>query len=142
MKRLLAVVLGLGVLCTVAVLRRGRGGSGGHSDGDGDSGTNDAMNTETDAGVSKSNRGAGFAEHEDVPPLATGREETHDVLGSAHALSPAEAQAARAAARHVSGKNTSQEREGMFDDLNGVGEAGSMGQNPQHGARNPVGPHE
>ena len=141
MKRLLAAALGLGALCTVALLRRGRG-AGGRAGNTDNAGAGDVENTGTDPRVSRSDRGAGLSEHEDAPPLATGRAEGHDVLGAAHALSPAEAQAARAAARHVAGKNTSQEREGMFDDLNGVGEAGSMGENPQHStSRNPVGPH-
>ncbi len=78
--------------------------------------------------------------HENVAMPATGREETVDPLGGAsHDLTGAEAKVVRAAARHVEGKNTSEERETMYDDAAESGQAGAMAQPTGQENRNPVG---
>ncbi len=78
--------------------------------------------------------------HENVSVPATGREETGDPLGgAAHDLTGEEAKAARAAARHVAGKNTSEERETMYADAAESNEAGSMAHPTGQENRNPIG---
>ena len=81
----------------------------------------------------------------DLPP-ATGRGEEHDVLGTAHTLSPDAAKQARAQQRLArGGKATSGEREGMFSGARpggDVGEAGSMADENGREDHNPIGPHK
>ena len=88
-------------------------------------------------------RDAGLFPHENVPVAATGREEAQDPLGGAsHDLTGEEAKAVRAAARHVGGKNTSEEREAMYEDASESNEAGSMAQPTGQENRNSVGEPE
>jgi len=88
-------------------------------------------------------RDAGLFPHENVPVAATGREETQDPLGGAsHDLTGEEAKAVRAAARHVGGKNTSEEREAMYEDASESNEAGSMAPPTGQENRNSVGEPE
>ena len=86
MRRFYSVLLGVGALATTATVllrARGRGEQAPAATGD-------------EQLVPHTPRSDG-----DRMPLATGREETGDVLDAAHTLPPTEAKDARANARHV-----------------------------------------
>ena len=116
MKRLLGVALGVGAVAWVGAALKRKG--------------------------SDSSRDTASVLQEDALPAATGREETNDPLGTAHTMPAQEAKYVRAAARHVKGKNTSVEREHMYDDADESGESGSMAHPTGQEDRNPVGPHK
>ena len=97
----------------------------------------------TSNGSNRGERVGDSLEGENPVPAATGREETHDPLGSAHDLPGSQAKYVRAEQRLVNGKNTSGEREKMFHDGGeGSGESGSMGHPSGQEDRNPIGPHK
>lgn len=116
MRRLIGAALFLGALTAAVLIQKRRGDVGG------------------------TDENARFDEEQ--LPRATGREEINDVLESGHALPSPEAKQARAAARHVAGKNTSPEREDMFDDLSDVATSGTQGNTLGREDHNPVGPHK
>ena len=118
MNRILGVALGVGALAMTAAVLKGKG-----RDAEGSRDTAPAL-------------------QEDASPVATGREEGHDPLGTTHTLPAHEAKYVRAAARHVKGKNTSVEREHMYDDASESNESGSMPHPTGQEDRNPVGPHK
>lgn len=116
MNKIVGAALGLGAVAAVGMLRRGRG--------------------------STDNRAAKvYGGTEDGSLPGEGHKAELDPLGEAHQLPAAEAKYVRAAQRHVRGKNTSREREAMFDDLRGVGEAGSMGGKHGREDQNAIGPN-
>ncbi len=121
MKRILGAALGVGALALVAAVLKGRSG--------GDVAAGGTRDTAADPQT-------------DSFPLATGRDDTHDPLGTAHTMPSHEAKYVRAAARQVKGKNTSVEREHMYDDADEAVESGSMAHPTGQEDRNPIGPHK
>lgn len=121
MKRIMGAALGIGALALVVAVLKGKSGS------------TAASENSTDAAVDP--QGGTF-------PTATGREDAHDPLGSAHTMPAHEAKYVRAAARQVKGKNTSVEREHMYDDADEAVESGSMAHPTGQEDRNPIGPHK
>jgi hypothetical protein len=127
MNRILGVALGLGIVAAVAAILRGN--------------RYGAASQESGTASAGSDRGAERLDAEQMP-LATGRSDRHDVLGTAHTLPSSEAKYARAKDRVVRGKATSPEREAMYTDLSDVGASGSQGNKLGQEDRNPVGPFE
>ena len=127
MNRLLGVALGLGIVAAVAAILRDNRYS--------------AASEESGAALAGNQGGAEHPDAEQMP-LATGRDDEHDVLGTAHTLPSSEAKYARAKNRVVRGKATSPEREGMYTDLSDVGTSGSQGNKLGQEDRNPIGPFE
>lgn len=146
------VGIGAGALLALRLLRRSDDDNEGKTNqvnqsvrpGDGAFTETVVLNASTDVlPVVPSDQVAVLSPHENVATLATGREEASDPLGGAsHDLSGAEAQVVRAAARHVAGKNTSEERETMYDDAAESGQAGSMARPTGQENRNTVGEPE
>ncbi len=132
MNRLLGMALGIGAVAAVAaVLRENRRDAAPRADG-----------TAPAAGAPASNGGGVEHLRTEQMPLATGRDDEHDVLDRDHTLPSAEAKYARAKDRVVRGKATSSEREAMYTDLSDVGSSGSQGNKLGQEDRNPVGPFE
>ena len=101
-----------------------------------------AADTATDSRA-EANEGDGrTATPENLAPPATGRAEDDPLDGASHSLAPAEAKRVRAQERLVQGKAVAQPREPMYEDLEGVGEAGSMAHPTGQEDRNPIGPRE
>ena len=78
-------------------------------------------------------------EQENPVPSATGRQDTHDPLGTEHGLPASKSKYVCSEQSLVNGKNTSAEREDMFQDTEDTGEAGSMGHPSGQEDRNPIG---
>jgi hypothetical protein len=137
MNRLLSTIVGVGAIVGILNLVRNRQNGGG-------SPARDLEDAAAAAGPTLP-AGEGRVERFDggQTPLATGRADEVDALGgAAHNLPPVAAMDARAAARHVRGKNTNTDREGMYSDAaDDVATSGSQGNDLGRENQNPIGRH-
>lgn len=123
-KRVVGVLFLLGAAAIAASLLRTKGVAVSEAEPDSQTGKRDAFERTNSGHL----------------PIATGREDSHDVLGSGHALSASEAQQVRAAQRTLKGKNTNAARESMYVDLSGTGTSGTQGSTQGREDNNPIGP--